>query len=183
MCPAVSDREGIRPEPTSRVGGEDGEGDKMPEEETAIRDEDEEVSEEARDMVSKKVCAAPTAEEVRVHRLTHVPYRAWCPECVAAKGVDDPHRPRGLEFASEFPEVHFDYCFLRDQKGAPSVTVIVGKDRRTRSFLGHVVPGKGVKSRWIPQCIERETSASWDIEVECCCVATVSQPSRIFSVR
>ena len=128
----------------------------MPEEEAAIRDEDEEVSEEARDMVSKKVCAAPTAEEVRVHRLTHVPYRAWCPECVAAKGVDDPHRPRGLEIASELPESHFDYCFLRDQKGAPSVTVIVGKDRRTRCFLGHVVPGKGVKSRWIPQCIERD---------------------------
>ena len=33
-----------------------------------------------------------TEEEVEHHRLTHLPYRNWCPECVKAKGKDLDHR-------------------------------------------------------------------------------------------
>ena len=34
----------------------------------------------------------PTEEEVGNHRLTHLPYRNWCPECVKAKGKDLDYR-------------------------------------------------------------------------------------------
>mgnify|MGYP007121962740 CR=1 FL=1 len=34
----------------------------------------------------------PTEEEVENNRLTHLPYRNWCPECVKAKGKDLDHR-------------------------------------------------------------------------------------------
>ena len=37
---------------------------------------------------------APTPEEVRVHRLTHLPFREWCPECVAGAADDHPHHRR-----------------------------------------------------------------------------------------
>ena len=32
----------------------------------------------------------PSAEEQRKHRLTHLPFRSWCPHCVAAAANDDP---------------------------------------------------------------------------------------------
>ena len=33
----------------------------------------------------------PTEEEVERHKLTHLPCRNWCPECVTAKGQDLDH--------------------------------------------------------------------------------------------
>ena len=34
----------------------------------------------------------PTEEEVETHRLTHLPYRNWCSECVKANGKDSDNR-------------------------------------------------------------------------------------------
>ena len=38
---------------------------------------------------------APTMKEVLLHRVTHLPYRSWCPECIRARAVNKPywHRP------------------------------------------------------------------------------------------
>ena len=72
----------------------------------------QEESEETRGVGSKKPPAAPSAEEWRTHRLTHWPYRSWCPICVSARAVDDGHRLRGPPRESDGPEVHWDYCFL-----------------------------------------------------------------------
>ncbi len=33
----------------------------------------------------------PSATEVAMHNLTHLPYRNWCPICVKAKGKDMTH--------------------------------------------------------------------------------------------
>ena len=35
--------------------------------------------------------ADPTPEERSRHDLTHLPYRPWCPICVEARAVEDPH--------------------------------------------------------------------------------------------
>ena len=34
----------------------------------------------------------PCEEEVRVHNLTHLPFRDWCPYCVQGRGISAPHR-------------------------------------------------------------------------------------------
>ena len=34
----------------------------------------------------------PTAAEVAAHNLTHLPYRCWCPHCVAARRPNTQHR-------------------------------------------------------------------------------------------
>ena len=34
----------------------------------------------------------PSAEDVDRHDATHVPYRNWCPICVAARGKGAPHK-------------------------------------------------------------------------------------------
>ena len=33
----------------------------------------------------------PTNEEILGHKITHTPYRSWCPECVKARAKANPH--------------------------------------------------------------------------------------------
>ena len=33
----------------------------------------------------------PTQDEVDIHNATHVPFRSWCPFCVAGKAKANPH--------------------------------------------------------------------------------------------
>ena len=41
------------------------------------------------------------------------------------------------------PEVHMDYCFLRNKEGEEALPVIVLKDRDSRALAAHGVPYKG----------------------------------------
>ena len=68
----------------------------------------------------------PSREEIRRHCVTHMPFRNWCPICVAARGRDLPHRSTDAERSRGLPEIHFDYCFMRDANGSNQVTVLVG---------------------------------------------------------
>ena len=54
--------------------------------------DEEVVEEEAREVHSPPIPATPSLEEVRKHRLTHRPFRSWCPHCVRGKGRADQHR-------------------------------------------------------------------------------------------
>ena len=49
---------------------------------------------EGREANTKPEVHAPSLEEWRKHSLTHLPYRSWCPDCVAGKAVDNAHRRR-----------------------------------------------------------------------------------------
>ena len=90
----------------------------------------QEEAPEERVIDRKKPPSAPSEEEWRKHRLTHWPYRSWCPICVAARAVEDAHRLRGPPSEADGPEIHWDYCFLRNRPGDPSVPVLVGKTGR-----------------------------------------------------
>ena len=57
--------------------------------------EDEMRVEEARDALRRRPASRPRVEEIRRHRATHLPFRDWCPECIAGSGNDRPHRRRG----------------------------------------------------------------------------------------
>ena len=39
----------------------------------------------------KRAVNKPSAEEVRRHMISHVPYRSWCEHCVRGKAKDNPH--------------------------------------------------------------------------------------------
>ena len=70
---------------------------------------DEGESEEARQGVSRKPPPSPTAEELRIHRLTHYPFRSWCPACVAGRAKSWPHRRQESDEGIEgVPSVSFD---------------------------------------------------------------------------
>ena len=84
----------------------------------------------------------PTEQEIKEHYATHVPFRSWCPHCVAAAAKCTPHK-KTEEHETSVPRQHLDYWFMRDEKGADSVPVIVIKDEETKGFGAHVVTVKG----------------------------------------
>ncbi len=64
-----------------------------------------------------KIPEAPSREEQLKHELAHVPFAAWCPRCVQAKGHDDPHRGKEeIDKATlrieELPVVQIDFSYI-----------------------------------------------------------------------
>ena len=59
--------------------------------ESSLRQRVQASQEQYRDHVEPFQLAAvekPSQEEIDLHRLTHLPFRSWCEECVAAKSRD-----------------------------------------------------------------------------------------------
>eukprot|EP00971_Amphidinium_carterae_P352185 6492468-Amphidinium_carterae.2 len=51
----------------------------------------------------------PTTIKIQEHRLNHMPYRSWCPNCVKAKGQPNHHRKGALK---EQSLIQLDYARL-----------------------------------------------------------------------
>ena len=125
---------------------------RFPSGDVPVRPVDEEVEETFRDEeclesgqrhpVKMRDPKLPSPEEVREHCLTHLPYRAWCPHCVRAKGKSMQHRKRE-EGDRVLPEVHVDYMFMGGVEDEGTKCILVAKDRDTRMVMSSVVPLKG----------------------------------------
>ena len=72
-------------------------------------------SADAHDVRVKNYLARPSADAVAKHDATHVPYRSWCPICVAASAREDLH-PRRAKTDTEagLPAVPADYDLLEE---------------------------------------------------------------------
>ena len=93
-------------------------------------------------------------EEVDSHYVMgHIPYRDWCPICVKAQGRDMGHmKDDGKERL--LPEYSWDYCFPGDELGF-KWSVLVGKEKGSRSLMATAVPNKGGGSKFVvDKCIE-----------------------------
>ena len=56
----------------------------------------------------------PTDAARMAHNETHVPFRDWCPICVASRGRSSPHRPVVVnKTADTLPKFQTDYMFIR----------------------------------------------------------------------
>ena len=63
-----------------------------------VEDEEEIVAETGESVVVPKGLPSPSLPskaEVEHHNLTHLPYRSWCPFCVAARRKNNAHLPTG----------------------------------------------------------------------------------------
>ena len=108
----------------------------------------------------------PSAQERAAHACIHVPFRAWCRECVLGRGRDRQHRR--IEDEDGVPRVSMDYMFLTehgifgtiDEAEASMqadsdaqrhcLTVMVLKDFRYTSIWAYPVEGKGVSAaEWL----------------------------------
>ena len=108
------------------------------------------------DEVVKKVKdpKLPTSEEVEDHYVMgHIPYRDWCPICIKAQGRDMGHmKDNGKERL--LPEYSWDYCFPGDELGF-KWSVLVGKEKGSRSLMATAVPNKGGGSKFVvDKCME-----------------------------
>ena len=84
----------------------------------------------------------PSPAEVAEHNFTHLPYRSWCVHCVRGKGRAADHR-KGQGDERGIREIHLDYCFFGDKGDEKTKTVLVAKDRDTKSVMCSMVPIKG----------------------------------------
>ena len=128
-----------------------------------------EEGEEVREVRNPPVPETPSREEVLRHRLTHRPYRSWCPHCVRGKGRSDPHlRSTQKDAQSDVPKVVADYFFVgqrrtgnRDQRlaedaiaeGDGQTPVLVLKDVRSKSLFAHACPCKGAHEAVVAKVI------------------------------
>ena len=97
------------------------------------------------DVVQPALClpcpVTPSAREVEIHNLTHMPYRSWCRHCVAARRPNSHHR--SVPSHRTLPLLAADYCFLGDSEDAEKVTVLVACLYPSRAILATIVPAKG----------------------------------------
>ena len=71
-----------------------------------------EAREEARAVARIQEVRQPTPAMIEEHNTNHLPYRSWCPFCVAGRRDSPAHVKHGSE-RPEGHEVGLDYCFVR----------------------------------------------------------------------
>jgi len=111
---------------------------------------------EDRRVVARKPPRGPSESEKAEHRKTHLPFRPWCLVCIEGRGKDWPHLRMKDETDERGASLSFDYCFMRDVVGGPSVPVLVGKDRGSGAIVAHVVPEKGAGLEWTAKQVCRD---------------------------
>ena len=126
--------------------------------------------EEVKAIRSPIIPNTPSQEEVREHRITHRPFRSWCPHCVRGKGRASPHLPSSQkDTASDVPKLVSDYFFIgrrrpseRGQRDAEEAAaegegqtpIIVLKDTVSKSIFAHACPCKGAHEAVISRLIQ-----------------------------
>ena len=131
-------------------------------EQQAAAEEDDEAEEEAVPCRPARDPRAPTAAERVAHEATHLPFRVWCPCCVAGRRDNPPHR-RVDGSANEVPEILLDYCFVRRHGEEESLTILLLKGRASRSLRAWAMRRKGLipRRQWTARC---RASATWGTE-------------------
>ena len=92
----------------------------------------------------KNLCAPcrPSQEEVENHMATHVPFRSWCPHCVAGQSPARSHfRKDTGKDENQVPMVSLDYMFMSSSEkkgsGEPGSSNDHQADEKRHAYLGH----------------------------------------------
>ena len=104
---------------------------------------------EARKVAGYKGVKKPSKQAVDNHRLTHLPYESWCPDCVMGRGLGARHvnsTDRREELRT--PTIAADYCFMGDDQEEQKLTILVARDSKTGSACSTVVENEGGSCAW-----------------------------------
>ena len=93
----------------------------------------------ARGMAAPKT---PSKEEIARHNLTHLPYRNWCPHCLASRRPNSAHRSSKTSSERSIPVFVCDYFFVR-KPDEDLLTGLAGKLYPSHSFFASVCDVKG----------------------------------------
>ena len=81
----------------------------------------------------------PTDSARMAHNATHVPFRDWCPFCVASRGRSSPHRRVVVnKTADTLPKFQTDYMCIRtvaESKTQPCITFVETRSGVVFSFM------------------------------------------------
>ena len=81
----------------------------------------------------------PTDAARMAHDATHVPFRDWCPICVASRGRSSPHRRVVVNKTTDtLPKFQTDYMFIRtvaESKTQPCITFVETRSGVVISFM------------------------------------------------
>ena len=100
---------------------------------------DGEVVREAQGVPAPK---QPTRSQIALHNLTHLPYRSWCPHCLAARRPNASHRRNKSSSGRTVPLFCADYAFIRKPEEDLS-TMLVGKIYPSHAVFATVCNKKG----------------------------------------
>ena len=124
------------------------------EESTSYKDEVQEVDEEDPQQAKRarglKAPAEPTPQERAKHELTHLPFRGWCPTCVANKGRADNHPKQ----TSKMPVVQFDFCYFKTAGEQTTTAILAGINIDTGMVMATVVGDKQEDFQRHVSCIQ-----------------------------
>ena len=135
-------------------------------EEHAEREEEHSEDKEEKNIRSRIRPAPeePSEQEREEHEMTHLPYQAWCPHCVAGKAPNEAHRKQETEEnkmidEGKVPRIGIDFWFMsdeEDEKGQNPIVIMV--DKQTKCHVSYPVVSKSV-SDWIVRrlCDDLET--------------------------
>ena len=109
----------------------------------AIADADQagqlDISGEAKIARTLRTLEPPTDAARMAHNATHVPFRDWCPICVASRGQSSPHRRVVVnKTADTLPKIQTDYMFIRtvaESKTQPCITFVETRSGVVISFM------------------------------------------------
>ena len=109
----------------------------------AIADADQagqlDISGEAKTARIQRTPESPTDAVRMADNATHVPFRDWCPICVASRGRSSPHiRVVVNKTADTLPKFQTDYMFIRtvaESKTQPCITFVETRSGVVISFM------------------------------------------------
>ena len=106
-----------------------------------------------------RIPKAPTKREFDYHLPLHMPYKAWCPICVAGEGIHHQARATKPEEKERIGvTISLDYCFLTSEGEAEEdPNVLITHDDRLGTLWALGVQQKGVTPEtvtWITQKLE-----------------------------
>ena len=84
----------------------------------------------------------PSPEEIRLHQLTHLPYRGWCSACVSNRARSDRHE-RARSDERQCSTFAFDFCYTaRSATPTHKLVCLVGVDSHTGAQQAWPIPQK-----------------------------------------
>ena len=90
----------------------------------------------------------PTREEWKEQLLTHVPFRSWCPWCVAARARSTPHFRSTSEEHPGIPVVYLDYFHMKSPGEGETYPAIVLREGETLILFALMLPHRRREIEW-----------------------------------
>ena len=98
---------------------------------------------------------APTKQELEEHLPTHLPYRSWCPHCVAGRGISRRHATVGGDKEKLGVTISIDYCFFNPEDVEQDTTpILILYDDNLETIWAIPVETKGAVQFVVNWCVE-----------------------------